>query len=169
MKKKDFLKAVLWSVVMLGIQVIVDVVRHTEINWIEVLIGCGIVFLICIGSKKNPTVERKNPERTNKIPEIANRNISPDDAVRNNSADNKVDTKMNDLQFYAYNRIAIFSLVVGSGCIIYGQMAHEGNIFWLYLVGSVCLVQAIIFFALYTKKREEFVKKESGYRSGKES
>lgn len=160
MKKKDFLKAVLWSAVMIVIQVVVDVVRHTEINWIEVLIGSGIVFLICIGSKKNPTIERKNPEKTNKVPNIVNNNISPEaDVVRNNSAGNKVDANMNDLRFYAYNRIAIFSLVVGAGCIIYGRMGHEGNVFWLYLAGIICLVQAIIFFALYAKKRDEFVKK----------
>lgn len=169
MNKKDFLKAALWSTIMIAIQVIVDVVRHTEINWIEVLIGGGIVFLICIGSKKNPTIERRNSQKTNKVPYVDNRNISPNrDTVKSNSVGNMVDADVNDLRFYAYNRIAVFSLVIGVGCIIYGRMAQEGNVFWLYLAGVICMVQSVVFFALYAKKRDEFVKKESGYRAGKE-
>lgn len=156
MKKTDFLKAALWGAVMMAIQVVVDMVRHTDINWIEVLIGSGIVFLICIGSKENPTIERKNPERTNRV----NHKISPDDEiVSNSSAGNCADANINDLRFYAYNRIAIFSFVVGVGCIVYGRMMQKGNVFWLYLAGMICLVQAIIFFALYAKKRDEFAKK----------
>lgn len=160
MNKKDFLKAALWSAAMIAIQVIVDVVRHTEINWIEVLIGGGIVFLICIGSKKNPTIERKNPQKTNKVSYIDDHNISPD-TFKSNSTRNKAEADMNDLRFYAYNRIAIFSLVIGAGCIIYGRMVQEGNVFWLYLAGVICMIQSAVFFALYAKKREEFVKKAS--------
>lgn len=170
MNKKDFLKAALWSAVMIAIQVIVDVVRHTEINWVEVLIGGGIVFLICIGSKKNPTIEKKNPQKTNKVSCIVDHNISPDtDTVKINSTGNKSDADMNDLRFYAYNRIAVFSLVIGVGCVIYGRMAQEGNVFWLYLAGVICMVQSAVFFALYTKKRDEFVKKEREHRTGKKT
>ena len=160
MNKKDFLKAALWSTAMIAIQVIVDVVRHIEINWIEVLIGGGIVFLICIGSKKNPTIERKNPQKTNKVPYMDDHNISPD-TVKSNSAGNQAEADMNDLRFYAYNRIAIFSLVIGAGCIIYGRTVQEGNVFWLYLAGVICMIQSAVFFALDGKKRDEFVKKES--------
>lgn len=168
MKKKNILNAVLWGALMIVIQVVVDVVRDTAINWIEVLIGGGIVFLICIGSKKNPTIERKKPEKTNKVPNIVNQDITLDvDEVKNNSVGNNVDANMNDLRFYAYNRIAIFSLVIGAGCIIYGCMGHPGNVFWLYLVGIICLVQTIIFFIFYAKKRDEFVKKESINREEK--
>lgn len=160
MKKKDILNAIFWSALMIVIQVVVDVVRHTAMNWIEVLIGGGIVFLICIGSKKNPTIERKKTEKTNKMPNIVSQNIAPKvDEVKKNSIDNNVAVNMNDLRFYAYNRIAIFSLVVGAGCIIYGNMGHTGNVFWLYLVGIICLIQTIIFFVLYAKKRDEFVKR----------
>ena len=48
-------------------------------------------------------------------------------------------------------------------------MAQEGNVFWLYLAGVICMVQSAVFFALYTKKRDEFVKKEREHRTGKKT
>lgn len=172
MKKKNFLNAAFWTVIMIVLQVVVDLVRHTAINWIEVLIGGAIVFFICIGAKPNPVVVKKNKDSKTKTPENAsqNKNISPDGNVAKNDSGNNannMNVNMNDLRFYAYNRIAMFSLAIGVGCIVYGYIKHVENAFWLYLVGGVCLVQAIVFFVLYAKKREEFVAKEKNNKVGK--
>lgn len=167
MEKKKVLNALLWSALMVVVQVVVDVVRHTAINWIEVLIGAAIVFLICIGSKKNPTIERKNPEKAVKGP---NNNMNTN-AAKNDDAAKKADSNMNanmgDLRFYTYNRIALIGVAAGAGCLLYARMAHEGTVFWLYVVSAACFIQAIVFFILYAKKREEFVQKESESRAKK--
>ena len=163
MKKKNLLSALFWSAIMIVVQVAVDLVRHTPINWIEVLIGAAIIFVICIGSKKNPMVEKRIPEPKNKVPNTEDNISVKAETSKNNNVNqnrNSMDANMGDLRFYAYNRIAIISLVIAIGCIVYGQMAHVGSVFWLYLVGIVCLIQAIVFFILYAKKRDEFVKKE---------
>lgn len=167
MKKKNVLRAVIFSAIMIVAQVGVDLMRHTAINWIEVLVGAGIVFLISIGSKSTIEIapSKKGKEQSAKAEENAasgnnmdkNANVSKDNGMNKDA--NEMSADMNDLRFYAYNRIAIISLCIGVGCILYGSMGQVVNSFWLYLVGGFSLVQAIVFFVLYLKKRNEFVEK----------
>ena len=160
MNKKKILNATLWSIVMIVVQVVVDIVRHTPINWIEVLVGAAIVFLICIGSKgsidtsvikKKGKAGKENSTQSN----ITDKDINTDKNV------NEMAANMNDLRFYTYNRIAVVSLIIGVGCIAYGYIRDVENVFWLNMVGILCFIEGSIFLGLYVKKRNEFVEKAS--------
>ena len=110
-------------------------------------------------------MERKNPQKSENLSNSAD-NI-PVNANKRDAAVNSMDANMGDLRFYAYNRIAIIGLVTGVGCIAYARIAATGNVFWLYAVAAFCFIQAIVFFVLYTKKRDEFVKSEKEQKKRK--
>ena len=157
MKKKKYLRAGLFSIIMVVLQVAVDIMRHTAINWVEVLVGAGIVFVISIGSKSSIEVKnKKQKNQADKNKTQNNKEISNSSANKNR---NEKGSEINDLSFYSYNRIAIVSMVIGIGCIVYGRMGEMENVFWLYMVSILCFVQAIVFFVLYSKKRREFIEK----------
>ena len=124
------------------------------------LVGAVIVFLISYGTKSGPIyVPVKNAKgQNNETTEKEDKNAVSAKNIKNaGTSKNMMEANMSDLRFYSYNRIAITCLVVGIGCLIYGYV-KDG--FWFYVVGILSFVEAIVFFVLYNKKRNEFVEKE---------
>ena len=162
---KKLVKSLMWAAIMIVVQVAVSLIQHVAINWIEVLVGAIIVFMISYGTKSGPIYVPEKKQKGKNVEKVENsNNVSKE--VRNNNATQKNTSNLNmdDLRFYSYNRMAYLSIAMGIGAIVLGYMRST---FWFYIVGAYCFVQAIVFFVLYTQTRNEFVNKEKEQRTDK--